>query len=414
MAIKKLAIFDIDRTLVEGSIGVLFTDYLAGRGLFPLKNQRKIEQAIYLNKQGKLTYRQRGRIIIENWAHGFKGWQRDDILELARKFLYDNLSRIVHNDARQLIRYLHQSRYLVVGISRAYEEILEPLGKYLHLDEVIGTKLEYSDRNFCTGKVKNKMWSDKAKEEAIMDIFKKHNLTTRNSIAFGDTEDDSYMMHFVEYPITVYSNMNLESLPLKYNWPVYNNLRDVLVDLRSGKLMPKFDWFEHYERKYNRIIMDERMLLKSVANEREFIQTVSKYIKKGAKILEVGCGLGRTAITLSLQGYQITAIDDNKRILKIAQINSYNFGKSIKLDLADAFSIDKKFRSSNFTAVVHEGFLEHFANNQIKILLDKQLKVAPLVIFSVPVKSRRNNKYFKNDKIGHRNLWSKKAWRDFL
>ncbi len=108
---KKIAIFDIDRTLVEGSIGVLFSDYLTDKSLFPSKNQDKILQAIKLNKQGKLTYRQRGKIIIKNWSSGFKGWKRNDLLKLAQKFLSSNFSKIIHNDAKQLIKYLHQRGY---------------------------------------------------------------------------------------------------------------------------------------------------------------------------------------------------------------------------------------------------------------------------------------------------------------
>ena len=87
---KKLALVDIDRTLVEGSIGVFITNTLSKTNIFPRKNQKAIEKTILLNKKGKLSYKKRGKIIIKNWAEGFKGHSQREILLQSKKIFNKN------------------------------------------------------------------------------------------------------------------------------------------------------------------------------------------------------------------------------------------------------------------------------------------------------------------------------------
>lgn len=410
---KKLVLLDIDRTLAEGSIGVLLTNYLFKKKLFPKKCYLEINKAIELNDKGKISYQKRGEIIIKNWAKGFKDWNKNKLLNLARDYFKKEHYKKIYDGAKELIGFLKKKNYYIVGISRAFEECLIPLKKYLGISLIIGTKFEYKN-GVCTGKLLNKMWESGAKEKELMNVFKHANLTTDEAMAFGDTEDDYYMLKFVEFPITVNANKALEKIALKRHWAIYGNLKDLLRDLQSGKLFPKIGWFHHYSKKYNRIILNETMLKQVLLNDAPFVNVVKKCIKHGGRILEAGCGLGRTAISLSLNGFKVTAIDNDKDVLKIAKINCFNYGKSVKLWLLDIFELGKHFRSKQFDVVTHGGVLEHFSDNQIKLLLDEQLKVAPIIIFSVPIKSKRNNIYFKHDQMGHRHLWTKSQWIDFI
>lgn len=410
---KKLALFDIDRTIAEGSIGVLFVGYLLKKGLFPRKNYLEIKKAIKLNNQGKIGYTKRGEIIIKSWATGLKGTARTKIEDEAKTFFEKQHSRQVYPGAKELIEDLKRKGYFVVGVSRAFDEVLTPLKNYLKMNRVVGTGFECKNGAY-TGKLLNEMWKPGAKEKELMKLFTQENLTTYESMAFGDTEDDYYMLKFVEYPVTVNANKKLEKIATQKYWPIYNDLKVLLGDMKSGKFMPKIDWFGHYSQKYDRIIMNDQMLKQVIENDKHFIQILKKYVKPKGKILEAGCGLGRTAVALSQAGFRVTAIDNDKGILRIAKINCYNHGKNISVGLIDFFEVDKRFKPRSFDAVTHEGVLEHFSDNQIKIILDKQLKVAPLVVFSVPVKTKRNDEYFKRDHVGHRNLWSKENWAHFL
>ena len=77
---------------------------------------------------------------------------------------------------------------------------------------------------------------------------------------------------------------------------------------------------------------------------------INKYVRKGSKILEIGCGTGRTAIPLALKGFNVTGIDISKKMLENAEKNA----KKLKADrahfvLADAS--DLPFKDKSFDVV---------------------------------------------------------------
>ena len=75
---------------------------------------------------------------------------------------------------------------------------------------------------------------------------------------------------------------------------------------------------DFYKKTYDE---DER-LTKDNAHKLELITTttyIDKYLKKGAKILEVGAGTGAYSIHYARQGYEVDAIElseDNLSLLK--------------------------------------------------------------------------------------------------
>ena len=176
----------------------------------------------------------------------------------------------------------------------------------------------------------------------------------------------------------------------------------------------KEPWFEHYSKKYDKIEMDDHLFKDWLKDEEKYLKVVSEYVKPNCKILESGCGLGRTAIFMSRMGYKVTAIDDNKKMLDLAKNNAKKFGKNIKFKLVDLENVDKFFKKNSFDAITHQGILEHFPPNNIKEIIKKELKIAPLVIFSVPILSERNKKYFKGGLIKYRNLWNINFWERIL
>ncbi len=123
------------------------------------------------------------------------------------------------------------------------------------------------------------------------------------------------------------------------------------------------------------------------------------------RLLEIGTGSGSMSIFLSHLGFQITSIDNNDEVIKIAQQNNEILRGNLKIIKADAFNLP--FSENSFDLVFHQGFFEHFSNEEIHNLLTEQLRVAPIVVFSVPTC------YYLSKSLGER-LLTKREWENIL
>jgi ubiquinone/menaquinone biosynthesis C-methylase UbiE len=172
----------------------------------------------------------------------------------------------------------------------------------------------------------------------------------------------------------------------------------------------EIDWFQHYAQKTG-MVLDKKAFENNLKTDKLYIQLLKKYLKPNAKILECGCGLARTVFSMAHYGFRVVAIDHNKKILDVAKQSAKNIGLSRKVKFihSDFFDIDKEFKPKSFDCITHQGVIEHYPKTEIKKILKKQLRIAPTLIFSVPLKTEFNEKKYFADKL-YRNLWTQEFW----
>jgi 2-polyprenyl-3-methyl-5-hydroxy-6-metoxy-1,4-benzoquinol methylase len=169
----------------------------------------------------------------------------------------------------------------------------------------------------------------------------------------------------------------------------------------------EIDWHNVFEKQGKLEPSDE-----SFKKHSEFIRQndlYSKYLKRKARILDVGIGPGLSAIPLAQFGYTVSGIDNDKRILEHTKKNIKRFGVKIKLAYGDAFNLSKAFAKDSFDCCIHDGLMEHFSDKDIPAFVKEQLKIAPLVICSVPLEGKKD---FKVDI--YRNMKTEEGWRELL
>jgi SAM-dependent methyltransferase len=119
------------------------------------------------------------------------------------------------------------------------------------------------------------------------------------------------------------------------------------------------------------------------------------------KVLEVGAGGGSTSIFLTYLGIKVLAVDNDPQVIVSAKQNNDQLRGKLELQEADAFKLP--FPDNSFDIVCHQGFFEHFEDGEIVKLAREQLRVAPLVVFSVPTI------FYLSRSLGER-LMTKKRW----
>ena len=122
-------------------------------------------------------------------------------------------------------------------------------------------------------------------------------------------------------------------------------------------------------------------------------------------------------------------IEKSSRILNIeydktseaAAKNGKSPGNNVKFKQFNIFKIDDEFKKYSFDVCISKYVLEYFSKDQIRDIMDKQLSIAPIVIASFQVRTKRTLSHYGvkdikgkevcNDKI-HRNLWSEYQWKE--
>ena len=105
---------------------------------------------------------------------------------------------------------------------------------------------------------------------------------------------------------------------------------------------PVIQW---YEDKKN---VDEMLEWNPALKEWE--KSVTAYFPDGAKILDIGCGLGREAFALSDMGYDVTGVDISKEV--IIRVKQLAAGKGYAIPFYDYDGKSLPFPNGSFDAVL--------------------------------------------------------------
>jgi len=101
----------------------------------------------------------------------------------------------------------------------------------------------------------------------------------------------------------------------------------------GGGARPTDGWFNKaFDENYLESLPDS--LRKQSRMEARFAQDALR-LRKGAHILDVGCGFARHAIELAKRGYEVTGLDRSELMLGRAQFGAEKAGTSLTLVLAD-------------------------------------------------------------------------------
>ena len=124
---------------------------------------------------------------------------------------------------------------------------------------------------------------------------------------------------------------------------------------------------------------------------------IAKYIKKTDKILDIGCGAGRTTINLCKDGYtNITGLDIAGNLLAFAK--DYCKQNNLDIDFVEQSATNIKFENETFDAVIfsYNGFMCIPGEENRKTALKEICRVLkPSGVFVFTAHDRGNPKFSK-------------------
>src|SRR5215469_3150211 len=109
----------------------------------------------------------------------------------------------------------------------------------------------------------------------------------------------------------------------------------------------------HWERLYEDQHLTARIYQERKDMTLDWIKDFS--LPDSARVLDLGCGAGYTAMALAQRGYRVHAVDSEQTMLDIASRRAHADGVSITLALGDAHEL--QFEDATFDLVLALGLL---------------------------------------------------------
>lgn len=94
-------------------------------------------------------------------------------------------------------------------------------------------------------------------------------------------------------------------------------------------------------------------------------EIVSRHVRAGGRILDIGCGAGREALGLAREGFRVVAIDIAPRMVEAARANAEREGLAITFQVQSATELDEP--PGSFDAAYWAGSYHHIPGRALRV-----------------------------------------------
>jgi putative phosphoserine phosphatase/1-acylglycerol-3-phosphate O-acyltransferase len=210
------AFFDLDGTLVAGFTGVIMTQDRLRRGQLGVGEFIGMVQAGLNHQLGRSEFED----LIGKGAAMLRGSSLSDLDELAERLFVQKIMNRIYPEMRELVR-AHMGRgHTVVLSSSALTVQVEPVAKFLGIQNVLSNKFETDEDGLITGKVLNPILWGSGKARAVQAFAARNGVDLAQSYFYADGDEDVALMYLVGNPRPTNPAGKLAAVAAKRGWPV--------------------------------------------------------------------------------------------------------------------------------------------------------------------------------------------------
>lgn len=169
------------------------------------------------------------------------------------------------------------------------------------------------------------------------------------------------------------------------------------------------DWYDVYLEQINKSGGNNEYMDFKIKHKKKLIKELIKHSGNG-KLIEAGCGTGIITSHMAHLGYEVTGIDINDKILKLAKKLEKGYYGENKATYTNMSIFDIKYKENEFDLCFSVGVLEHFDDDLIISSIKQQVNIAKKVIIVIPTK------WFDDDETLHGDdrFLTLKKWRELI
>lgn len=225
---RKVAVFDIDGTLLRSNLLVELIDEMVRRGMLP-EVARKPYAGLPDLQTRKGEYGPFMRKVIDSFAVHTKGLPYGDVADVAGEVI-ESLRGRLFTHTKDLLQELTDEGYYLLAISYSPKFIVDGFAYELGFHKSYGVFFDTGASGRFNGEIVD--------EHLIMNkgailtrALKKEGLTLDGSVGVGSTESDISMLDLVEHATAFNPNRVLYRHAKKQEWPIVVEHKDVIYEI---------------------------------------------------------------------------------------------------------------------------------------------------------------------------------------
>ena len=210
------AFFDLDGTLVAGFTGVVMTQDRFRRRQMSVGEFIGMVQAGLNHQLGRSEFED----LIGKGARMLRGNSVADVDELAERLFVQKIVSRIYPEMREIVR-AHMARgHTVVLSSSALTVQVEPVARFLGINNVLSNKFETDENGLITGEVAEPIIWGPGKARAVQRFAKGNGIDLSKSYFYADGDEDVALMYLVGNPRPTNPAGKMAAVAAKRGWPV--------------------------------------------------------------------------------------------------------------------------------------------------------------------------------------------------
>ncbi len=212
----RLAIFDLDNTLIAGDSDHAWGQFLVNKGLVDSDNFRRANDRFYEEyKAGTHNIIEYLQFSLTPLTHH----SMEYLAELHKEFMQDYINPMMLPKAQQLLqKHRAQGDYLLI-ITATNGFVTRPIAAALEVDDILTTDPEVLNNRY-TGKFIGIPTFQKGKVLRLEDWLKEKKFTLDDAYFYSDSINDLPLLEKVPNPIVVDPDPKLHAAAIERNWAV--------------------------------------------------------------------------------------------------------------------------------------------------------------------------------------------------
>jgi len=212
---QPIAFFDMDRTILRGSSGILYMRYLRGRGEVSRWATLRSYWYAALYKLGFFNY----PVVAAKLAATTADASEAETLAFCQRFFDDMLVHYIAAKAAQRMNEHRAQGHVVTLISASTPYVVGPVAAYLGVTDYLCTRLGVVNGRF-TGKILQPACYGEDKVYWAQEFARRHSGALSVSYFYTDSFSDRPLLKQVGHPVAVNPDPQLKTLAARRGWPI--------------------------------------------------------------------------------------------------------------------------------------------------------------------------------------------------